>query len=206
MITQTGRHFIFPLRPLSQSGSATAIVVGLLVLVGWISDISFLKSVLPGLTTMKANTALAFILAGVSLWILQRKETSQRTRRVGQACAAFVAMAGMLTLSEYVLDLDLGLDQLLFKESSGAVRTSHLGRMSPVTALNFGLVGCALLLLETNRRILPGQYLAIGADSGTTISSGKARVDCNTRANISRSPHATGPLLFHDEHTSALAG
>lgn len=170
MITQTGRHFIFPLRPLSQFGSATAIVVGLLVLVGWISDISFLKSVLPGLTTMKANTALAFILAGVSLWILQRKETSQRTRRVGQACAAFVAMAGMLTLSEYVLDLDLGLDQLLFKESSGAVRTSHLGRMSPVTALNFGLVGCALLLLETNRRILPGQYLAIGAAISSLIA------------------------------------
>jgi signal transduction histidine kinase len=35
--------------------------------------------------------------------------------------------------------------------------------MSPVTALNFALVGCALLLLETNRGILPGQYLAIGA-------------------------------------------
>jgi len=163
MITQTGRHSILLLRSLSQSGSATAIVVGLLVLVGWISDISFLKSVLPGLTTMKANTGLAFILAGVSLWVLQREQTSQRTRRIGQACAAFVALAGMLTLSEYVLDLDLGFDQLLFKESPGAVRTSHLGRMSPVTALNFVLVGCALLFLETNRGILPGQYLAIGA-------------------------------------------
>ncbi len=76
----------------------------------------------------------------------------------------------MLTLSEYVLDLDLGLDQLLFKESSGAVRTSHLGRMSPVTALNFVLVGCALLLLETNRGILPGQYLAIGAAISSLIA------------------------------------
>ena len=145
-------------------------MVGFLVLVGWISDIPSLKSVLPSLTTMKANTALAFILAGVSLWVLQKEQTSQRTRRIGQACAAFVALAGMLTLSEYVLDLDLGLDQLLFKESSGAVRTSHLGRMSPVTALNFGLVGCALLLLETNRGILPGQYLAIGAAISSLIA------------------------------------
>ena len=112
---------------------------------------------------MKANTALAFILSGISLWVLQKEQTSLHTRRIGQVCAAFVALAGILTLSEYVLDLDLGLDQLLFKESSGAVRTSHLGRMSPVTAVNFGLVGCALLLLETNRGILPGQYLAIGA-------------------------------------------
>ncbi|HMF84925.1 MAG TPA: hypothetical protein VK598_01085, partial [Nitrospiraceae bacterium] len=167
--TQIGTRSIFSLRSLSQTGSAATFMVGFLVLVGWISDIPSLKSVLPSLTTMKANTALAFILAGVSLWVLQR-ETSQRTRRIGQACAAFVALAGILTLSEYVLDLDLGLDQLLFKESSGAVRTSHLGRMSPVTALNFGLVGCALLLLKTNRGILPGQYLAIGAAISSLIA------------------------------------
>src|SRR6185295_1869655 len=116
------------------------------------------KSVLPSLTTMKANTALAFILAGVSLWVLQKEHTSQRAILIGQACAAFVALTGMLTLSEYVLDLDLGLDQLLLKESSGTVGTSHPGRMSPVTALNFVLVGCALLLLKTHRGILPGQY------------------------------------------------
>src|SRR5438309_7158918 len=161
--TQTGTRSIFSLRSLSQTGSAATFIVGLLVLVGWISDIPSLKSVLPSLTTMKANTALAFILSGISLWVLQKEQTSLHTRRIGQVCAAFVALAGILTLSEYVLDLDLGLDQLLFKESSGAVRTSHLGRMSPVTAVNFGLVGCALLLLETTRGILPGQYLAIGA-------------------------------------------
>ncbi len=170
MITQTGRHSIFSLRSLSQAGSATAIVVGLLVLVGWISDIPSLKSVLPGLVTMKTNTALAFTLAGVSLWILQREQTSQSTRRIGQACAAVVALAGMLTLSEYVLDWDLGLDQLLLKESSGAVGTSHLGRMSPATALNFFLIGCALLLLETNRGIVPAQYLVLGAGVGSLIA------------------------------------
>src|SRR6266481_1397953 len=168
--TQTGTRSSFSLRSLSQIGSAATFMVGVLVLVGWISDIPVLKSVLPGLTTMKANTAVAFILAGVSLWVLQREHTRQRTRRIGQVCAAFVALAGILTLSEYVLDLDLGLDQLLLKEPSGAVGTSHPGRMSPVTALNFVLVGCALLFLETNRGILPGQYLAIGAAISSLIA------------------------------------
>ena len=83
MITQTGRRSIFSLRSLSQAGSATAIVVGLLVLVGWIYDIPSLKTVLPSLPTMKANTALAFTLAGVSLWILQREQPSQSTQRIG---------------------------------------------------------------------------------------------------------------------------
>ena len=103
-------------------------------------------------------------------------------------CAAFVALAGILTLSEYVLDLDLGLDQLLFKESSGAVRTSHLGRMSPVTAVNFGLVGCALLLLETTRGILPGQYLAIGAATRMIASNVMA---CTMPATGLRPPFLT---------------
>ena len=170
MITQTGRHSIFSLRSLSQAGSATAIVVGLLVLVGWISDIPSLKSVLPSLAAMKANTALAFILAGVSLCLLQREQTSQSTRRIGQACAAVVALVGMLTLSEYVLDWDLGLDQLLLIEPSGAVETSHLGRMAPASALNFFLIGCALLLLETDRGTVPAQYLVLGAGAVSMIA------------------------------------
>src|SRR5678810_954728 len=98
MITQTGRRSIFFFFFFFLAGCATAIVVGLLVLVGWIYDIPSLKTVLPSLPTMKANTALAFTLAGVSLWILQREQTSQSTQRIGQACAAVVALAGMLTL------------------------------------------------------------------------------------------------------------
>jgi PAS domain S-box-containing protein len=170
MITQTGRHSIFSLRSLSQAGSATAIVVGLLVLGGWISDIPSLKSVLPSLVTMKANTALAFIMAGVSLWILQREQTSQSTRRIGQACAAIVVLAGMVTLSEYLLDCDLGLDQLLLKEPSGAVGTSHPGRMAPASAVNFFLIGCALLLLETNRGIVPAQFLVFVAVESSLVA------------------------------------
>jgi hypothetical protein len=53
--------------------------VGSLVLVGWTLDIATLKSVAPGFVTMKANTALAFLLAGVSLWLLQPETSSVST-------------------------------------------------------------------------------------------------------------------------------
>ncbi len=163
MINQTGRHSIFSLRFVSQAGSATAIVVGFLVLVGWMLDIAALKSVIPGLATTKANTALAFILAGVSLWILQGEHTSHHTRRIGQASATIVVLAGLLALSEYLLGWDWGLDQLLFNDPSGTVGIYHPGRMSPATALNFTLVGCALMLHGTRRGMMPAYYLVLGA-------------------------------------------
>ena len=72
-------------------------------------------------------------------------------RRIAQACAIVVAVIGLLTLVEYLSGLDLGIDQRLFAESSGAVGTFAPGRMAPTTALNFLMIGLALVLLDAPR-------------------------------------------------------
>jgi PAS domain S-box-containing protein len=61
-------------------------------------------------------------------------------------------MIGLLTLSQYLFNWNLGIDQLVFREIAGAVGTSHPGRMAPNTALNFLLLGLALLLLHRRTR------------------------------------------------------
>jgi len=151
------------LQSFSRTAGTMVAFVGCLVLFGWAFDIPALKSIFPGLATMKANTALAFILAGISLWLLRRDGADQRTRRIAHLCAFGVALIGLLTLSEYLCGWNLGIDQLLFQDSQEAVQTFSPGRMAPATALNFLLLGVSLLLLdrETRGGWRPAQILTL---------------------------------------------
>jgi PAS domain S-box-containing protein len=137
------------------------LLAGLHVLLGWAFDIPWLKSVLPGFVAMKANTALALILAGASLAIRGTGEHSTRIRVLSMACAATVAMLGMATISQYLFSVDLGIDQLLFREAAGTVGTLSPGRMAPTSAADFVLLGGALLLTGFRRTILAAQLLAL---------------------------------------------
>ncbi len=141
--------------PWPRLASVGTVLVGTLVLAGWALDVQLLKSLDPGWVTMKANTAVAFVLVGLSLWLVTdraREEHRNVGRRVGQACALVAGLIGLLTLFEYGLGWNLGIDQLLFHDPATAVATSDPGRMAPATAFNFLLVGSALALLDVELR------------------------------------------------------
>ncbi len=125
-------------------------VVGCLVLIGgWGMNLTLFKSIIPGAAEMKANTALCFILAGVSLgWQTQQR----RSYRVAKGLAIALTAIGILTLSQYLLGWNLGIDQLLFKESPGNPSIDYPGRMGDNTALNFALIGLALYFLRQRTR------------------------------------------------------
>jgi len=82
------------------------LAVGFLVLMGWLFDIPTLKSILPGLATMKANTAIAFILVGASLWLRVNEKSN---RQLGILCAR--PQKGFLeggSTSYFILPLTVG--------------------------------------------------------------------------------------------------
>jgi PAS domain S-box-containing protein len=165
MTPQPHPRVLWGSRALTAAACVFVVLVGGLVLVGWMFDLTVLKSVVPAGVTMKANTAVAFLLAGAALGLLRAEPVGPRFRRLAQGCAAAVALVGLVTLAEYAFGRDLGIDQLLFREPPGATGTSSPGRMAPTAALNFGLVGLALLLLDvqTRRGHRPAEVLALTA-------------------------------------------
>ncbi|MHB1082102.1 MAG: methyl-accepting chemotaxis protein, partial [Prosthecobacter sp.] len=95
--------------------SLLVIGIGGAAIAGWIFDVSLLKRLVPGGIAMKFNTALGFLLAGLSLRGAADCR-SQGRRRLGQICAGLVILIGGLTLVEHISGLDLGLDNLLIKD------------------------------------------------------------------------------------------
>lgn len=134
-------------------------LTGLAVLAGWIFDIPSLKSILPNFVTMKANSAICFVLIGLSLWFFQEKRIANNSNRlIAYFLAAIVFLVGFLSFYQCIFGLNLGIDQLLFKEPAGAVYTNSPGRMALNTAINFTFIGIALFLLEAKAAIF--LYLA----------------------------------------------
>ena len=145
------------------ASAAIAIFIGSLVLLGWYFDIEILKKGFPGSpATMKANTALCFLLSGLSLWlsqimVVQRTSSGEKRRvfylRMSRFCAVAVAGIGLLTIIQYSFGYNFGIDELLFQDSPIVLTTSHSGRMGVNTALCFTLIGVALyLIIQTNKQ------------------------------------------------------
>jgi len=137
--TMTPRKFVLV-------ASLLLAVLGVSVLLGWAFGIATLKSVFPGLATMKANTAAAILLCGVSLALLSWKTASKRIRRWVATLALLVVAVGAMTLAEYLFGWELRIDQALFVEAAGSMATPYSGRMSPSTALCFVFAGTALFV------------------------------------------------------------
>ena len=123
-------------------GAVIPILTGSGALIGWAFSLPALMSVFPGWPTMKVNTALAFVLAGVSLWISVSPRVGYWTRLTGAACAVVVGLVALVTLGEYITGRDLGIDQLFVRDLTD---TTEPGRPGLSSAFQFFVLSLALL-------------------------------------------------------------
>ena len=136
----------------SQILAILTILLGASVLAGWAFHVQSLETILPGYVSMKANAALCFVLSGASLLIgyLSRPRTWKKNWSFFLAVAV-VLIAG-LTLFEDVANRSIGLDELFFRDTAGAVHTASPGRMATNTSIGFLLFGAALIFLSRGSR------------------------------------------------------
>lgn len=130
------------------AGIITAIV-GIIVLAGWQFDITIFKTIFPNSVSMKANTAAAFLVAGLALIFLQR--SGMAANIFVRFCGLVIMLIGFMSLVQHIFGWDIGFNEILFREPAGTIGTSHPGLMAPSTALNFLLLGCAFFVFTFQR-------------------------------------------------------
>lgn len=128
---------------------ALSAVLGLVVLVGWYTHNLALLRIAPAFVAMSYNAALGFCLVGLGLAsVLSPKPILARAFvLVG---GLYGSLVGLLTLSEYLFGLRLGIDELLMRSYVRSGITAP-GRMAFCSALCFSLVGLTTLLTRGRR-------------------------------------------------------
>lgn len=124
-----------------------SILISLLVLTGWLIENDTLKTVLPGYISMKANTAIGLIFLALSLYFYQDSEKYLNYKWIRMAACFFAGLTfliGALTLAEYVLDINLGIDEFLFTDPVRPGARFPAGRLAPITAISFVILAVSI--------------------------------------------------------------
>jgi PAS domain S-box-containing protein len=142
---QNGQFWANRAAPARVAATVTTLI-GLVALAGWMFHIPLLTRVLPGAVQMKFNTSVALILSGAALLILADR-AAVNAERIAKLLALAVVAMGLASLVEYIFGWQLGIDELLVKDSEVAYNPFR-GRMSPISAAAFVIIGSALAAMR----------------------------------------------------------
>lgn len=137
--------------------------VGVVAMVNVRQDLWVLNYRLFDLVPILANTALAFVLAGLALVLRSFKISTPRANTVFAVFASIVALCvallGLATLLQFMTGAHIGIERV-FPTLANSEYKAYLERMAPLPALGFTLAGLSLLLLDyrTARDHYPSEY------------------------------------------------
>ena len=136
----SGPPELFPRRRYRRMAFFAGVGVALLggtELVGWLFHHEALKTLIPGsVFQINPNIAAGILLCGATLSLFSRKTLTNPIRICTTAIASTVIILSALTMGEFFLGWDLGINHWLL-----GVAIPHAERMTPITALVFALAG-----------------------------------------------------------------
>lgn len=131
-----------------QSGAAIAAAMGILILVGWAMRVPELRALGPGSNAAtNPTTAVCLVGVGAALWLLVTSHQASRGWFAARALAAAVIVVGVMRLLGAMAGHVEGIDTILFHDAMSSTGDGRSNRMASAAAVNFALVGAAILLL-----------------------------------------------------------
>ena len=120
--------------------------MGLAVILGWIMNITQLKTMFPGYVPMKINTAICFVLSGIAFFLLLRKKCNI----IYKLIAVVLIIFGAASFSQEIFNYNLGIDQFFITDYD-AINSGQTdpGRPSSMTAFFFILLGFVFFTINS---------------------------------------------------------
>jgi diguanylate cyclase (GGDEF)-like protein len=144
-------HFVEERMVMIKIASLLIGVPALITLYGWAVESNTLVWLFPYQISMKANTAVAFLVASIALHLLL---IQSMTAVVLQRCMAIAIFAiGGLTLLQYIFDMHFPYVDHIFIQSklinlNSSTSDLFSNRMSPLAAINLMAVALSMLFLS----------------------------------------------------------
>lgn len=150
-------------RTLSLWFSVIVVIIGLTVLFGWLFDIEVLKSLSPSWISMKTNTAICFLLGGISIYF--QNSTGQVVKHsykkiISVSSAGIFGFIALLNLFEYFFEINLGIDEIIFKDPNPFGILYH-GRMARITIVCFLLLSLSNIFIDYKIFKYPGFQIPV---------------------------------------------
>ncbi len=138
-------------RKVGISACVLIFLLSLLMMIGWLTGTDNLLFGFNGSPKVKFNAALCFMLSSIVLLFFYIKGEDPKRKKIPITLSVIISLIGFLTLLEYFFHLNFHIDELFVSDAGSPGDFFVGGRMSPIAALNFFLIGIGLLFFNKNK-------------------------------------------------------
>lgn len=138
-------------RYITLTAGTAGIFLGVSVIAGWIFSIEELTRIFIGNVPVRFNLAVCFLLAGISLLLLQSGSLTVQKKRWALILNGIVFLLGVLTLLQYIFHWNLPIDHITSIKNPVISDLLFTGRMTPYGAAFVVLNSLAIFFLHRQK-------------------------------------------------------